>query len=288
MEYITHLTILFAIYSIFGISLNLLVGYTGVLSMAHAAFFGIGAYTVAILTVNYDMNFFVSIIISLFVVMTISLLAGVVFSKFKEDYYVLCTIGFNVIIYNALLNLHNITNGPMGIPGIPRPELFGITLVSNTSFLVLVLIFFALIFFASMYITKSPFCKVLMAIREDEKVIRVFGYNIKYFKLLIFVISTMFASIAGALFASYVTFIDPGIAIPFESIFILTIIIFGGLANIYGGVVGAFLLTLIPEALRFVGFPVGIEAHTRQFIFGLLLILIMFYRPQGIFGKYKL
>jgi branched-chain amino acid transport system permease protein len=129
---------------------------------------------------------------------------------------------------------------------------------------------------------------VLKAIREDEKAIRLFGYRTLSYKLAIFVIAAAMAAAAGSLFASYITFIDPTSFVVMESVFILAIVILGGFANLKGSVLGAFLLILLPELLRFVGFPAEVAAQMRQLIYGLLLILLMLYRPQGLAGEYKL
>mgnify|MGYP001617159018 FL=1 len=129
---------------------------------------------------------------------------------------------------------------------------------------------------------------MLKAIREDEQAIQVFGYNTLKYKLGVFVIGAVFASVAGALFASYITFIDPSTFTLTESIFILAIIILGGLSNNKGAVLGAVCLILLPEILRFVGFPSDIAAQMRQVVYGLILILLMLYRPQGLVGEYRL
>lgn len=288
MEYLIHLAILFVIYAILGISLNLVVGYTGLLSVAHAAFYGIGAYATAILSTSFGVNFFLSLIIGVLIAAIASFFIGIVLSKFSGDYFALGSIGFNVIVFSVFLNWQELTKGPLGIPGISRPSLFGITFSDNSSFLILALLFLAFVYFSSRFIVNSSFGRVLKAIREDEKAIQVFGYNTPYFKLAIFVIGAMMAAVAGSLFASYITFIDPSTFILPESIFILAIIILGGLANLRGSVLGALFLVLLPELLRFVGFPADIAAQMRQVVYGLLLILLMLYRPQGLLGEYKL
>jgi branched-chain amino acid transport system permease protein len=145
-----------------------------------------------------------------------------------------------------------------------------------------------LVYLICRWITSSSFGRVLKAIREDEQAIQTFGYNTIYFKLTIFVIGAVLASLAGSLFASYITFIDPSTFTLNESIFILAIIILGGLANNKGAVLGAVVLILLPEVLRFVGFPSDIAAQMRQVIYGLILVLLMLYRPQGLVGEYKL
>lgn len=292
MEYLIHLAILVGIYSILGISLNLVVGFTGLLSVTQAAFYGLGAYATAILLTSFGMNFFLATIIGIVLTAVISLLVGLVLSRFRGDYYALGSFGFNIILYSIFLNWQSLTRGPLGIPGIGRPSLgFGASnfvFSSNLSFLILTIVLAGFVYLFSRWLTTSSFGRVLKAIREDEPALQVFGYRTIYFKLAIFVISSGVAALAGSLFASYITFIDPSSFVLFESIFILAIIILGGLANLKGSVLGALFLILLPEALRFVGFPSDIAAQMRQVVYGLILVLLMLYRPQGLVGEYKL
>lgn len=288
MEYLIHLAILISIYAILGISLNLVVGYTGLLSVTQAAFYGIGAYVTAILLTQYGIGFFLSVLLGIIITIVISILIGLVLSKFNGDYYALGSFGFNIIVFSIFLNWQNLTRGPLGIPGIARPDFFGIKFSSNLSFLILAIIFLIIIYCISKFIINSSFGRVLKAIREDEKAIQVFGYNTSYFKLAIFAISAAMASVAGSLFASYITFVDPSSFALNESIFILAIIILGGLASLRGSVLGALFLILLPEILRFVGLPTDIAAQMRQVIYGLILVLLMLYRPRGLVGEYKI
>ncbi len=288
MDYLIHILILISIYGILGLSLNLIVGYAGLLSITQAAFYGIGAYVTAILLTTTGINFFVSILLGMIITGVLSLLIGYVLSKFKDDYYALGSFGFNVIIYSIFLNWQDLTRGPLGIPGIGRPSLFGFSFSDNLSFLALAIVLGLIIYGVCVYVTNSSFGRVLKAIREDEQAIKVFGYNTLWYKLAIFVIGAMMASVAGALFASYITFIDPSTFTLNESIFLLAIIILGGLANNRGAVLGAVILILLPEVLRFVGFPSDIAAQMRQVVYGLILIFLMLYRPQGMVGEYKL
>jgi branched-chain amino acid transport system permease protein len=288
MEYLIHLAILFAIYAILGVSLNLLVGYAGLLSVTHAAFYGVGAYTTAICLTKSGVGFFSSLLLGIAITVVVSFLIGVVLSKFKGDYYALGAFGFNAIIFAIFLNWQNLTRGSLGIPGISRPELFGINFANNFNFMVLALISLVLMYFTSYFVVNSSFGRVLKGIREDETTIAIFGYNTLYFKLVIFVISAAMAAVAGSLFASYITFIDSSSFQMTESMFILVIIILGGLANLRGSILGALFLILLPEMLRFVGFPSDIEAQMRQVVYGIILILLMLYRPQGLIGEYKL
>lgn len=288
MEYLIHLSILIGIYAILAVSLNLVVGYTGLLSITHAAFFGVGAYVTALLMVNTDINFFVALLAAVAGAACVGAAVGIVLSRFKGDYYALVSFGFNIIVFSIFLNWQSVTRGPLGIPGIPRPSLFGYSLSSNSEFLVLVAIFVAVVYALSWLITRSSFGRVLKAIREDEDALRVFGYRTHHYKLTIFIAAASLAAVAGALFAVYITFIDPSTFTLTESIFILALIIFGGLGSIEGSLVGAVALVLLPEVLRFVGFPGEVAAQMRQAVYGMLLILFMLYRPQGLIGEYKL
>jgi branched-chain amino acid transport system permease protein len=288
MEYLIHLAILGAIYAILGISLNLVVGYTGLLSITQAAFYGLGAYSTAILLTAHDFNFFVSLLLGALISAVAAILIGYVLSKFKGDFYALGSFGFNVIIYSIFLNSQSLTRGPLGIPGIERPNLFGLQFSDNFSFLILAVVIAIAIFYLSSLIINSSFGRALKAIREDEQAIQIFGYKTYYYKLAIFAIGAVMASFAGSLFAAYITFIDPSTFTINESIFILSIIILGGLANIRGSVLGAVFLILLPEILRFVGFPSDIAAQMRVLVYGALLVILMLYRPQGLVGEYKL
>ncbi len=288
MEYLIHIAIIIGIYSMLAMSLNLVVGFTGLLSITQAAFYGIGAYVTAILLTSFGINFFLALIAGIIITGIISLAIGYVLSKFNGDYFALGSFGFNIIVYSIFLNWQSLTRGPLGIPGIAKPTLFGLDFSENNYFLILVIICAILVYFLSEFITKSSFGRVLKAIREDEKAIQVFGYNTLFFKLTIFVIGAMIASVAGAFYASYITYVDPTSFALSESIFILAIIILGGLANNKGAVIGAVCLVILPEILRFVGFPSDIAAQMRQVTYGLILVLLMLYRPQGLMGEYKL
>lgn len=288
MEYFIHLAILVGIYAILALSLNLVVGYTGILSVTHVAFFGLGAYATAILTTRFEVNFFLSILIGMTLVAVVSVLIGAVLSKFRGDFVALGSVGFNVIVWSVFLNWQTFTRGPLGIPGIGRPELFGISFQDNLPFLILIAVFVAAVYWVCRFIAQSSFGRVLKAIREDEEALQVFGYRALHYKLAVFTIGAMLASVAGSLFAAYITFIDPSTFTINESIFILSAIILGGLASNRGAFLGALVLILLPEFLRFVGFPSDIAAQTRQALYGLMLILLMLYRPQGLVGEYKL
>ena len=288
MEYLLHLGILFAIYGILAVSLNLVVGYTGLLSVAHAAFYGVGAYSAAILLTMFGVSFFLATFAGILLAMLIGFLAGVVLSRFKDDYYALASLGFGGVVFSVFLNWDAVTKGSLGISGIPRPSLFGFDFSSNVSFFLLALLFLLAVYGIAHFISTSSFGRVLKGIREDEQAVQVFGYRTVWYKLVVFVIAGGMAAVAGSLYASYITFIDPLSFTLLESVFILVILIFGGLANNKGVLLGALILVLLPELLRFVGFPVAVAAQMRQVFYGLTLIGLMLWRPHGVWGDYVL
>ena len=288
MDYLLHIGTIFLIFAIMGLSLNLVVGYTGLPSIAHAAFAGIGAYTSAVLLRNTDVNFFLILLVSIAVTMVAAFLIGLVLSKFNDDYYVLASVGFSYIIYNVLLNWQEVTRGPLGIPGISKPEIFGFTFKSGEPFFFLALLSVVVIYFLCRFIVNSSFGRVLKTIREDEKAIQVFGYRVVLYKLAVFVIAAGMAAVAGALDGSYISFIDPSIFNTMQSVDMLVIVIIGGLASLRGSLLGTLIFVLLPELLRFVGLPDGIAGQMRQVLYGLALMLLMLYRPQGILGKFRL
>lgn len=269
-------------------SLNLLVGYTGLLSAAHAAFYGLGAYASALILTKAHLPFIFALCVGIIFPMIVAVLIGIVLSRFKDDYYVLASLGLNVIVSGIILNAQDLTNGSLGIAGIMRPKIFGFVLTSNQSFLIFAFVFLILTYLLSRFIARSSFGRALKAIREDEKSLSIFGYKTHMFKLVIFVITAGLAGLAGVMYASYITFIDPATFIVPESIFVLSMIILGGLANTEGAIIGALFLIILPEALRFVGFPADVAGQLRQVVYGVLLVLFMLFRPQGIRGEYKL
>lgn len=288
MEYLIHIAILASIYGVLALSLNLVVGEAGLLSVTQAAFYGIGGYATALLMLNSGVNFFLAAALGMVLSGLIAFLLGVVFSRLSGDYYALGTFGFNIIVYSIMLNWQSVTQGPLGIPGITRPVLFGFQFSDNLSFLILALVALALVYLACRFITRSSFGRVLNAVREDEQATAVFGYSTNYYKLAVFSISAMLAALAGSFFASYITYIDPSSSVLMESILILSMVILGGLGSNRGAVLGAVVLIVLPELLRFVGFPSDIAAQMRQLTYGAILILLMLYRPQGILGTFRL
>ena len=286
MEYLLHILIYIGIYSILSVSLNLLVGYTGILSIAHAAFYGVGAYVAALMALKLHSPFILNLLLGIIAAGILGALIGIPSLRIKDDYFVIATFAFQVIVFSVLNNWVSFTSGPMGLPGIPQPDIFGLKISSHIEFLILVTLLAALVFWISNRVVKSPFGRVLKATREDEVFAQSFGKNIFAFKLKVFMISAALAAIAGVMYATYISFIDPTSFTIMESIFIISIVIIGGAGNLWGSVIGAVVLVALPELLRFVGLPNAVAANIRQILYGSLLVIFMMWRPQGFIGEY--
>jgi branched-chain amino acid transport system permease protein len=285
--YLIHLLILICIYLILAISLQLSVGFTGLLNLGHIAFYAIGAYTSALLALN-GFPFWFCFPSAGILTMIFGFLLSLPTNKLKGDYLALATMGFSFVVYAVLLNWTSLTRGPLGLPGIPKPKIFGITFSDNFSYLILVAIIALISYLIIKRITISPFGKVLEAIRDNELVVRVLGKNTFKMKSLALMISSFFAGIAGSLYAHYITFIDPSSFTLLQLIPVLSIVIIGGLASLEGTILATVILVLLPEPLRFIGFPSSIVGPARQILYALLLLLILIYKPKGFYGRVSL
>lgn len=288
MNYLLHIFIMINIYSILALSLNLLVGYIGLLSLSHAAFYGIGAYISTLTIMKLGVPFLPSVLLAVAGSVLISFIISIPSLRLKGDYFVLGSIGFQIIAFTILYNWVGLTRGPYGIPGIPRPDLFGLSTDSIPSYFIFSLVTAVLCAVLIYIITHSPFGRLLKAIREDETAAEALGKNVTRCKITAFALAAGFAAVAGILFAGYMRYIDPTSFTMMESVYILSIIIIGGTGNLSGPLIGAVLLIFLPEILRFLQIPDTIAANMRQIIYGLLLIVIMRYWPQGLLGDHKL
>lgn len=286
MEYLLHILVIAGIYIILTLSLNLIVGYTGLPALGHAAFSCIGAYTSSLLALNMGISPWIGLIAGAVFAALSGIIIGYPAVRLKGDYLALATFGLGVIVYAIAKNWVSLTRGPMGLPGIPGFSVFGFQLRAIWSYLLLVLIFVFITIVVINRIVNSPFGRVLRSIREDEIASQAMGKDTNRHKLIVFIVGAFFAGIAGSLYAHYITFIDPSSFTVMESITILLMVIFGGMGSIKGSIVGAVILVVLPELLRFLGLPSSIAAPMRQMIYGLLLVLLMIKRPQGIMGSY--
>ena len=288
MEYVIHILVISGIYAILSMSLNLIVGYTGLPALGHAAFYCVGAYTSALLALNLGFSPWIGIVAGTLLAILSGIISAFPALRLKGDYLALATLGLNIIVYGIVKNWVSLTRGPMGLPGIPPFSIMGYELTETWQYLILVLFFDLISFIFLLKIVKSPLGRILKGIREDEKAIQMFGVNTTNYKLLVFIVGSGMAGLAGVLYAHYITFIDPTSFTIMESITMLLMVIFGGMANLYGSILGASALVFIPEILRFIGLPSSIAAPLRQMLYGLLLVILMLKRPQGILGEYRL
>ena len=292
----------FCIWAILSVSLNLVVGYTGLLSVGHIGFFGIGAYGMAILTSDtsyellrtesipqFGLPFFAALPICVLIAGVAAIAVGVVFNRFRDDIYVLVSFGFAIIAFNVFLSWRGLTRGAYGIHDVARPKIGGWELNGELDFMILCAVFLLIVVVISWFLVSSSFGRVLKAIREDEQAAEVFGYQATRYKLAIWVISAMMAGLAGGLFGSFTSFVDPNSFILLESMLLVSIVILGGLASIRGSLLGALAFVLLEEGMRFIPFlPPEFVGQVRQVVLGLLLVLLMLFRPQGLAGRYKL
>ena len=281
MEYLLHLLILVGIYVMLSQSLNLSAGFGGMISLAHAGFYGVGAYTAALLSVHYQVPFLLALPIAMMLSGVLALVVSAIALRTVDDYFIICTLGIQVVIFSLMNNWMSLTRGPLGIPGIPCISLFGIAVESKWAFLLLVTVFVAVIFLFLKKLTDSAFGRTLRALSEDEIFAQSLGKNVYLSKVIAFTFGAMLAAVPGALYAHYISYIDPTSFTLDESIFILSIVIIGGMRNLWGSVMAAAFLVFLPEALRFVGMPNSIAANMRQIIYGIILILMMFRYSQG-------
>jgi branched-chain amino acid transport system permease protein len=286
MEYLLHILILIGIYTILSLSLNLLVGYTGILSIAHAAFYGVGAYVAALMALKLHTPFLLNLVVAVGAASLFGAIVGIPSLRIKDDYFVIATFAFQIITFSLLNNLVSLTGGPMGLPGIPQPAILGITISSHMGFLILTVLCCVVTFLIAHRIVNSPVGRVLKAIREDEVFAQSCGKDVAAYKITIFMIGAGLAAIAGVLYATYISFIDPTSFTVMESIFIISIVIIGGSGNLWGSVVGSAVLVTLPELLRFVGLPNAVAANLRQILYGSLLVIFMLWRPRGFIGEY--
>lgn len=286
MNYLIHILIMIGIYIILTQSLNLVMGYTGLLSLCQAAFYGIGAYTVTLLMINYKLNFFLALPLVIIISSLLSLIVAIPSLKFKGDYFVLATLGFQAIIFSILYNWVSFTRGPYGIPGIPSPSLLGFSFDESYKFLILSSLFALLVIYFIKLLTESQFGRVLKAIREDEIAAMILGKDTFKFKIKVFSLSAGISAIAGALYATYVTYIDPTSFTIAESLFLVVILAIGGSGNITGPIVGSIVLIILPEVLRFLQIPDTIAPNVRVMIYAAALIVLMRIKTTGLAGEY--
>jgi len=277
-NYALHSIIVALIFLLPAQGLNLLVGYTGLLSLAQAAFFGIGAYASALMAVHFGAPFYVDFVVAGAVAGAIALPLGVPALRLRATSFVMCTLGFVVIGQTVAKNWVSVTRGDMGLSSIPRPVFdFGILsfkVATVTQFYYLALAIAGLATLAVFLIVRSPAGRNMVAIRENETLADSVGIPTWTYKLVVFVISAVFAGLGGSVYAHYLTVVSPTSFEIYYTITTLVIVLGGGAGTISGVVFGSFLFVGLSEALR-------ITPELRMTVFGLCLIGLAFWFPKG-------
>ena len=285
--YFKHVLLICLIYSTVALSLNFVSGYIGQTSLGHAAFFGLGAFTSALLTQELHWPYWPAFIAAGVVAALVGVPLGAPALRVKGPFLVVVTYGCGEVFKYVALNL-DITGGPAGLPGLVTPSL-GISFsdvgaTGKEAFIVIALALALFLAFFSTRIEHSRVGQAFAAIREDEIAASAMGINVSYYKLLAFVLSAFFAGLAGSLLAHYLSFVSPDMLSSAESITMLTMVVVGGARSIPGCFLGAFLLTILPEFLRIIKDLIGLPFDPWLVLFGLVLIIMMRVRPQGILG----
>jgi branched-chain amino acid transport system permease protein len=277
--YVFHVLIMVAIYAILALSLNIIVGFAGLVSLGHAAFFGIGAYVSGLLMIkgfSFGPAFFLSGGITAFLGLVLALPA----LRVRDDYLAIVTLGFGIIVSLVFMNL-DITGGPDGLVGIPPVMLWGKPLYSKPGFLALASAVLCVMIVSVYTLKQSKIGRGWAAIRDNDVTAMFMGINIYSYKTLAFITSSFWAGLAGSLYAHYTAYISPSTFGMHTSIMILSMVVLGGIGSITGSLLGAALLVLLPEILR----PL---ADYQDVLYGALLVGMMVFRPQGIMGRVKI
>jgi branched-chain amino acid transport system permease protein len=275
--YMSGILIFVGIYIMLAVGLDLLMGYTGQISVGHAAFFAVGAYTSGILTARYGVSPLLAMFIGMFLSGVLAWATGRPVLALKEYYLAMATLAFNEIVFTLIVGFEGFTGGASGLRDIPPFSLFGFALDDHIHYYYFVWAIVFIVIASSIAVVRSPFGRTLVAIHSDEAASRHFGVNSPKYKTRIFVLAGVYASIAGSLYAHYMGFIAPDDFGVMTSINILVMLFLGGIGTIYGAVLGAAFLKILPEVTyQFQDYELLIN--------GLILIIVLVFMPRGLYG----
>lgn len=296
MNYLLLLLELFSIYFVVALGLNLIVGYCGLLSLAHAGFVAIGAYVYALTAAR--IGFFAAVILALLFAGAASLVVSLPAWRFRGDYFVVASLAAGSLLFSAFSNwyepgkalgsLGNLTNGPLGISGIVKPNIFGVRIDTIGRLTVLCVSVAVLAGIGVRALSRSPWARLLIAIRDDELAARNLGKSARRSKVEAMAIASSLAALAGVLYAIVLGYIDPSLASLDNAILFLSMVMVGGTGNFWGPCVGAGSVLCLPELLRWAKVSGPSLGHVQLLAYGLLLIALMHGRPQGLAGRYRI
>ncbi|HTW70929.1 MAG TPA: branched-chain amino acid ABC transporter permease [Acetobacteraceae bacterium] len=286
MDFLLSYLALAAIYAMLGLSTNLLVGIVGIFSVSQAAVFGVGAYVVAHFLMAADpMPFLPALAIAMLCCISLNILVTLPALRVSGDYFVVTSFGIQLLATAVFTNWTAGTGGASGMPGIPPPDVFGVQLQSTLQLTLLCMAGMVLACLCFWLIMRAPFGRMLRAIREDESAVAAAGKSVLRAKVSAAALAGAFAGVAGGLYATFLSFIDPSSFDLDASILLLTMVVVGGARTLAGSIVGPFLILALPQILTLLNIPTAFAATARQLIYGLLLIAFMLFRPQGLVGE---
>ena len=285
MDYLLHILVMVSLYVILAVSFNLLIGFAGLFALSEAAFFGVGAYTTAILATKLGLAFPLPLLAGVVLTAALGLLVALPALRIGGDHLVIVTLALQIIVIAVMVNWRSVTGGTDGISGIPKIVLWGTPLDTPARFLPVALTGALVCLAVGWRLAASPFARALRAMREDEAAVHAVGKNVVAMKLTVFAVSAALAAVAGGLYAHYISYVSAETFTLDVTIYILAMVILGGTGNLWGSVLGAALLTALPELLKFVTLPPDIADKSRQIVYGLALIVILLLRPQGLLAE---
>lgn len=278
--YITNVGTSALTYIVLALGLNIVVGFAGLLDLGYVAFYAVGAYFYALLSIKAGLSFWAVLPLSAIMAAIFGILLGFPTLRLRGDYLAIVTLGFGEMIRITLNNWDSLTGGPNGILGIRGPDMLGLSFSQPYHYYYLIIIIGIFTVFVVNRLNNSRIGRAWIAIREDEIAAEAMGINIVKMKLLAFALGAFFAGMAGAFFAGKMKFVSPESFTFFESVIILCMVVLGGMGSILGVILGAVVLIILPESLR--GFQ-----NYRMIIFGGAMAAMMLFRPQGIIGNIK-
>ena len=286
MRFLFSITFNTCIYALLGIALNLPLGYGGMLLLCGVSFYGVGAYTYAIAS-HYYPEFLSIAIIAMALGAAVALLIGLVTVRLRGDNFAIATLGFQIIINSLFSNWIQLTGGPYGLRDVPSPHIGPWALEFASGHVWLAIITLGLVTVFCLFLLRLPYGRSLIAVRDSELSATALGKNPSYFRLTTLVMCGAITALAGALYASKITYID---ALTFgldEMMLILAVVIIGGAGTLLGPIFGALIIVILPELLRFLSFDDTNAGAIRQIILGITIVVLMRWRPQGLAGRYR-
>lgn len=281
MEYVISMLVMMGIYVILSSSFNLIIGYGGLMSIAHPIFFAFGAYTAGVLTMHTGVHPVLAVAAGCVVAMAASIIISLPSLRISGDYLVITSLGFQLGFLEVIKNIDAL-GGASGLSNVPdvlpiggRTAIFALISCGSAAALVLLI----------RWLVKGPYGRVITAMRDDELAFGGVGRNAMNVKLSIFAIGSGMAGIAGGIYVYYVQYLDPEQFAILESTMLLTMIVVGGMGSVWGPVVGAVMLLALPQGITFLKLPPNVMAPLQGLIFSLLVIVFLFLRPQGLIGS---